>query len=60
METATKMAVDAMADLIVDRLGVDYTSTAVLIASAADVRTVLAVNPPYTVRVAIPTSVLTL
>ena len=60
MEAATKMAIDAMADLMVDNLGVDYTSAAMLIASAADVRTGLAGHPPYTIRVAIPTSVLTL
>jgi len=60
MEAATKMAVDAMADLMVDKLGVDYTSAAMLIASAADVRTGLAGNPPYTIRVVIPTSVLAL
>jgi len=60
MEAATKMAIDAMADLMVDKLGVDYTSAAMLIASAADVRTGLAGNPPYTIRVAIPTAVLTL
>ena len=60
MEAATQMAIDAMADLMVDRLSVDYTSAAMLIASAADVRTGLAGNPPYTIRVAIPKSVLTL
>ena len=60
MEAATKMAINAMADLMVDKLRVDYTSAAMLIASAADVRTGLAGNPPYTIRVAIPTSVLTL
>ncbi len=60
MEAATKMAIDAMADLMVDKLGIDYTSAAMLIASAADVRTGLAGNPPYTIRVAIPTSVLML
>lgn len=60
MEAATKMAIDAMADLMVDKLGVDYTSAAMLIASAADVRTGLAGHPPYTIRVATPTSVLTL
>lgn len=60
MEDATKMAVGAMADLMVDRLGVDYTSAAMLIASAGDVRTGIAGHPPYTIRVAIPTSVLTL
>ena len=56
----TAEAVGAMADLMVDRLGVDYTSAAMLIASAADVRTGIAGHPPYTIRVAIPTSVLTL
>lgn len=58
MEVATKMAVNAMADLMVDKLGIDYTSAAMLIASAADVRTGLAGNPPYTIRVAMPLSVL--
>lgn len=58
MEAATKMAVQAMADLLVARLGLDQTDAAMLIASAADVRTGLAGNPPYTMRVAVPTSVL--
>jgi amidase len=58
MEAATKMAVQAMADLLVARLGIDQTDAAMLIASAADVRTGLAGNPPYTMRVAVPTSML--
>jgi len=60
MEAATKMAVQAMADLLVDKLGIDDTDAAMLIASAADVRTGLAGNPPYTMRVAIPRSMLAL
>jgi amidase len=58
MEAATKMAIQAMADLLVTKLGVDQTDAAMLVASAADVRTGLAGNPPYTVRVAVPRSVL--
>ncbi len=58
MEATTKMAVHAMADLLVDRLGIDDTDAAMLIASAADVRTGLAGNPPYTMRVAVPQSML--
>ena len=58
MEVATGMAVNSMADLLVDALGVDYTDAAMLIASAANVRTGLAGNPPYTMRVAIPRSML--
>ncbi len=58
MEEASKGALNAMADLMVDRLGIDYTDAAMLIASAADVRTGLAGNPPYTMRVAIPRSML--
>jgi amidase len=54
MEAATSMAVQAMADLLVERLGIDDTDAAMLIASAADVRTGLAGNPPYTMRVALP------
>ena len=60
MEAATKMAVHAMADLLVDRLKIDDTDAAMLIASAADVRTGLAGNPPYTMRVAVPRSLLAL
>jgi len=58
MEEAAKVAVNAMADLMSDRLGVDATDAAMLIACAADVRTGLAGNPPYTMRVAVPRSVL--
>lgn len=60
MEAATTMAVQAMADLLVDKLGIDDTDAAMLIASAADVRTGLAGNPPYTMRVAVPRSMLAL
>jgi amidase len=58
MEAATTMAVQAMADLLMERLGIDDTAAAMLIASAADVRTGLAGNPPYTMRVAMPRSML--
>jgi len=58
MEVATTMAVQAMADLLMDKLGIDDTDAAMLIASAADVRTGLAGNPPYTMRVAVPRSML--
>jgi len=60
MEEASKGALDAMADLMVDRLAIDYTDAAMLIASAADVRTGLVGNPPYTMRVAIPRSMLSI
>ena len=58
MEAATKVAVNAMADLMVDRLGVDSTDAAMIIASEADVRTGEAAVPPYTMRVAVPRSML--
>ena len=58
MEAATHMAINAMADLMVDRLGIDATDAAMLIACAADVRTGLVGNPPYTMRVAVPKSML--
>ena len=58
MEEASKGALNAMADLMVDKLGIDYTDAAMLMASAADVRTGLAGNPPYTMRAAIPRSML--
>ena len=58
MEEASKVALKAMADLMVDRLAIDYTDAAMLIASAADLRTGLAGNPPYTMRAAIPKSML--
>ena len=57
---ATKMAVQAMADLLVHKLGIDDTDAAMLIACATDVRTGLAGNPPYTMRVAVPRSMLEL
>ena len=60
MEEATKMALNAMADLMVDNLGIDYTDAAMLIASAVDVRTGLAGNPPYTMRAAAPSFMLSL
>ena len=60
MEDATKAALNAMADLMIEVLGVDDTDAAMLIASAADVRTGLAGNPPYTIRVAVPKSMLPL
>ena len=60
MEAATQRAIEAMADLMKDTLGVDDTDAAMLIAGAADVRTGIAGHPPYTIRVAVPTSVLTL
>ncbi len=43
---------------LLDRLAIDYTDAAMLIASAADVRAALAGNPPYTMRAAIPRSML--
>jgi len=60
MEEAAKMALNAMADLMVDALGIDYTDAAMLIASAVDVRTGLAGNPPYTMRAAAPRSMLSM
>jgi acetamidase/formamidase len=47
-----------MADLLVDTLGIDDTEAAMLIACAADVRAGLAGNPPYTMRVAVPKTML--
>ena len=60
MEAATQMAIRGMADLLVDTLGIDDTEAAMLIACATDVRTGLAGNPPYTMRVAVPKTVLAL
>jgi amidase len=60
MEAATKIARQGMADLLVDALGIDDTEAAMLIACAADVRTGLAGNPPSTMRVAVPKTVLAL
>ena len=60
MEEATRGAVHAMADLVVSRLGVDYTDAAMIISSSADVRVGLAGNPPYTMRVALRRSLLSL
>jgi amidase len=58
MEAATNMAVQGMADLLVDTLGIDDTEAAMVMACAADVRTGLAGNPPYTMRVVVPKSML--
>jgi len=58
MEEASKGALTTMAELMVDRLALDYTDAAMLIACAADVRTGLAGNPPYTMRAVIPRSML--
>jgi amidase len=60
MEAATKLAIQGMADLLVDTLGIDDTEAAMLIACAADVRAGLAGNPPYTMRVAVPKTMLAL
>jgi amidase len=58
MEEATAMAIQAMADLLMDQLGIDDTDAAMLIASAADVRTGIAGHAPYTMRVSVPKSML--
>jgi amidase len=58
LEAATAMAIEAMADLLMEQLGIDATDAAMVIASAADVRTGLAGHPPYTMRVSVPKSVL--
>jgi amidase len=58
MEAATHMAIQGMADLLVDTLKIDDTAAAMLVACAADVRTGLAGNPPYTMRVAVPKTIL--
>ena len=58
MEEATAVAVQGMADLLMAQLDIDDTDAAMLIASAADVRTGIAGHAPYTMRVAVPKSVL--
>ncbi len=58
MEEATNGAINAMADLMVSNLGIDSTDAAMLIACAADIRTGLAGHPPYTMRAAVPKSML--
>src|SRR5262245_44851089 len=58
MEVATKMAIQEMADLLGKTLEIEATDAAMLIACAADVRAGLAGNPPYTMRVAVPKSML--
>ena len=58
MEEAAKVALNAMADLMVDRLSIDYTDAAMLIACSADVRTGIAGHAPFTMRAAMPRSVL--
>jgi len=54
MEAARPMAIQGMADLLVDLLKIDDTAAAMLVACAAEVRTGLAGNPPSTMRVAVP------
>jgi amidase len=46
MEEATRSAVGDLADIMVERLGMDYTDAAMIIAGAADVRISLASTPP--------------
>ncbi len=58
MDEASDMAVHAMADLLVDQLGIDDTDAAMLIACAADVRAGLAGEGPNTMRVSVPKSML--
>jgi amidase len=58
MEAATQMAINAMADLLVDQLGIDDTDAAMLIASAADVRAGIVAHAPHTMRVSVPKSML--
>ncbi|WP_353850755.1 hypothetical protein, partial [Idiomarina sp.] len=58
MEEAAKVAVNAMADLMVDRLSIDYTDAAMLIACSADVRTGIVGHAPFTMRAAVPRSIL--
>jgi amidase len=58
LEAASAMAIEAMADLLMEQLGIDATDAAMVIASAADVRTGLAGHPPYTMRVSVPKSML--
>ena len=60
LEAAIKIAINDMADHMVEMLGIDYTDAAMVIASAGDVRTGLAGKPPCTVRVAVPRSLLPL
>ena len=58
MEDAARVAVRAMGDLLVDRLGVDDIAAAMLISTAGDVRIGLAGYPPYTMVVAMPRTIL--
>ena len=46
--------------LLVDRLGIDYTDSSMLIACAADVHACLAINPSCVMRVMVPKSLLSL
>ncbi len=58
MDEASDMAIHAMADLLIDQLGIDDTDAAMLIACAADVRAGLAGEGPNTMRVSVPKSML--
>ena len=58
MEAATRMAVDAMADLLVRHLDIDDTDAAMLIAGAVDVRAGNIGLVPCTMQASVPRSLL--
>lgn len=60
LEEATRVALEAMAQLMFDRLGLDATDAAMLISTACDVRACVVAYPPYAVAVGVPTSILSL
>ncbi len=58
LDEAARIALFDMADLIVHRLGLDFTEAAMLISIAGDLRVCEIVNPKKDVKVVLPASIL--
>ncbi len=58
LDEAARIALFDMANLIVQRLGLDFTEAAMLISIAGDLRVCEIVNPKKDVKVVLPTSIL--
>ncbi len=56
MEEASHAATLAMADLLMDRLDISAPDAAMLIGCGADLRTALALYPPYSMKMLVPRS----
>jgi amidase len=60
LEAATKMALEDLAALLMERAGVDFTEAAMLVSVAADVRLSYVGGAPYLVRAAVPREIMAL